>query len=75
MHTTKVEHNQQNRRWLTVLAAAIYLDCSRNLLDKDRITNLLGIPYARLGRHIRYDVNDLDAFLEASKQSAGVEYE
>ena len=69
MHTTNAENNQQNRRWLTVVAAAIYLDCSRNLLDKDRITKLHGIPYSRLGRHIRYDRADLDAFLEANKVS------
>lgn len=52
-------------RWLTVEEAARYLGCSRNFLDKDRVSRLHGIPYSRLGRHIRYDRIRLDAFLEA----------
>lgn len=57
-------------RWLTPQQAADYLGCSRNFLDKDRVTRLHGIPFARLGRHIRYSVDDLDAFLERSKLAA-----
>lgn len=57
-------------RWLTPQQAADYLGCSRNFLDKDRVTRLHGIPFAKLGRHIRYDVTDLDAFLEQSKHAA-----
>jgi DNA binding domain, excisionase family len=55
------------QRWLSPQQAAAYLGCSRNFLDKDRVSRLHGIPYARLGRHIRYAVADLDAFLNASK--------
>lgn len=57
------------KRWLSVTEAAQYLSCSRNFLDKDRVTRLHGIRFSRLGRHVRYDVEDLDAFLEASKDS------
>ena len=59
------------QRWLPTEDAAIYLDCSRNFLDKDRQTRLHGIPFSRLGRHIRYDVADLDAFLERTKTQGG----
>lgn len=59
---------QQERRWLSVAEAAAYLGCSRNFLDKDRIGKLHGIRFSRLGRHVRYDRADLDAFLEASKE-------
>ncbi len=52
-------------RWLSVDQAALYLGCSRNFLDKDRVTRLHGIPFAKLGRHIRYDRNALDEFLLA----------
>lgn len=55
------------RHWLNPQQAAAYLGCSRNFLDKDRTSHLHGIPFSRLGRHIRYDVADLDRFLEASK--------
>jgi excisionase family DNA binding protein len=61
-------HNQiKEKRWLTPQEAAQYLGCSRNFLDKDRVHRLHGIPFCRLGRHIRYDQFDLDAYLEGSK--------
>ena len=53
--------------WLTVEQAADYLGCSRNFLDKDRVTRLHGIPFARLGRHIRYSRDALDAYLELTQ--------
>lgn len=55
------------RRWLPTEDAANYLGCSRNFLDKDRLTRIHNIPFSRLGRHIRYDIADLDAFLERHK--------
>jgi len=60
-------HLSTSSRWLTPQQAADYLGCSRNFLDKNRVTRLHNIPFARLGRHIRYDRADLDAFLERSK--------
>jgi len=64
------------RRWLTVPEAAAYLGCSRNFLDKDRLTKLHGIRFSKLGRHVRYDRADLDAFLAAHKvpQTEGVSH-
>ena len=58
------------RRWLSNAEAAEYLGCSENFLDKDRLTRLHGVPFTRLGRHIRYDLADLDAFLERGKMQA-----
>lgn len=52
--------------WLSVEQAAQYLGCSRNFLDKDRVTRLHGIPFAKLGRHIRYSRKALDAYLEST---------
>ncbi len=31
------------------------------------MTRLHSIPFSKLGRHIRYNRNDLDAYLEARK--------
>ncbi len=59
--------NNTDSRWLTVEQAADYLKCSRNFLDKDRVTRLHGIPFARLGRHIRYSRDALDAYLESTQ--------
>ena len=56
--------------WLSVEQAAKYLGCSRSLLDKDRVTKLLGIPYSRLGRHIRYSRTELDAYLNSKSSSS-----
>jgi len=55
------------KKWGTTKIAAQYLDCSESLLAKDRISGLLGIPFCRLGRHIRYNLDDLDAYLESQK--------
>lgn len=64
MDRTSQSHSS---RWLPPQEAADYLGCCKSFLDKDRLTRLHGIPFARLGRHIRYDRADLDAFLERSK--------
>ena len=61
---------QTERFWLKTQQAANYLGCSRAFLDKDRGTRLHGIPFSRLGRHIRYARTDLDNFLERSKVRA-----
>ena len=58
----------KNNRWLTPQAAAEYLGCSRNFLDKDRLTHLHGIHFCRLGRHFRYEQSALDAFMERNKE-------
>ena len=55
------------RRWLSPQQAAEYLGCSRNFLDRDRLSRIHGIPFSKLGRHIRYDTEDLDAHLLRSK--------
>jgi len=52
------------KKWLTVMEAAAYLGVTRHFLDCDRCTRLHGIPFARLGRCIRYRLEDLDTWLE-----------
>jgi excisionase family DNA binding protein len=58
------------RRWANEKQAAEYLGSSTNFLAKDRITRLLAIPFYRMGRHIRYDLDELDEFIEASRNEA-----
>ena len=62
------QSNKQHSNWLSVAQAATYLGCSRGFLDKDRVQKIHGIPFSRMGRHIRYHTNDLDAFLESHKE-------
>ena len=59
-------------KWRSEEEAARYLDCSRSFLSKDRVTGLHGIPFYRLGRHIRYNVDDLDDFLMRSRTQSFV---
>jgi len=59
-------------RWLPPADAAIYLGCSKSFLDQDRVRKLHGIPFSKLGRHIRYCVDDLDAYLERNRVQVGV---
>jgi hypothetical protein len=47
------------------------LQCSESFLHQDRHSRVHGIPFSRLGRHVRYRQSDLDEFLEHSKSKAG----
>ena len=60
----------QARRWLSNKDAAIYLGCSPTFLNQDRLSGIHGIPFAKMGRVIRYDVRDLDRWLEQQKVRA-----
>jgi len=59
--------DEDHHRWLTTEEAAKYIGCSKNFLDKDRITRLHDIPFSKLGRHIRYDSFELDEYLEKTQ--------
>ena len=56
-----------SRRWVSEKQASDHLGCSMSTLAKDRVTGLLGIHFYRLGRHIRYKIEDLDVFLESTR--------
>lgn len=62
------EAHPQPRRWLNTNEAAEYLGCSAATLNKDRCHRLHNIPFSTLGRRVRYDVRELDAYLEQRKQ-------
>ncbi|MGE0483492.1 MAG: helix-turn-helix domain-containing protein [Gammaproteobacteria bacterium] len=59
-------------RLLTESEAAYYLKLSRSTLRQQRMQNrpvgrLRLIPFIRIGRNIRYDVRDLDAWITRQK--------
>jgi hypothetical protein len=60
------------KRFLTILEAAEYIDRHRSTLDKWRAENVV-LPYYRDGLKIMYAVDDLDAYL-ASKRVEPVAY-
>jgi len=55
----------ENTRLLTVKDAAAYLAISERKLWS--MTNSGEIPVVRLGRAVRYDLNDLDSFIQKAK--------
>lgn len=58
-----MESPRETSRYLKAPEAAAYLRVSVDLLNKDRMTKLHGIPFLRIGRRILYDRVSLDAWL------------
>jgi len=59
-------------RLLTVRDAARYLGVSTSYLNQGRLDGLSKSPgFVRLGRCVRYDVRDLDAWIEARRARCG----
>jgi excisionase family DNA binding protein len=54
---------------LTVREAADYLRLAKSTLDRLRTTGK-GPKFAKLGRVVRYDQRDLDAWLDGHKQTS-----
>ncbi|MEM7442899.1 MAG: helix-turn-helix domain-containing protein [Pseudomonadota bacterium] len=48
--------------------AAQYVNLAKATLEKDRVTGRLGIPFAKLGRRVIYDLNDLDAWVDRRRR-------
>ncbi len=64
------ENTQAARRAMTEIEAAIYINMSRSYLRQDRMNGIRhnrtpGPRYMKIGRRIRYLIEDLDAWLEA----------
>lgn len=66
---TRNSTSPHSKRWLSTREAAEYLGCSSSFLEKDRLSRLHGIPFSKLGRHVRYAVDDLDAHLQRNKEN------
>ena len=63
----KTSNSITSRRWLSTAEAAEYLGCSVFFLNRNRQLAGRAIPFTRLGRCVRYDIHDLDAYLETRK--------
>jgi hypothetical protein len=58
--------NSGSRRHYDPAGAAVYLDCSKSYLDKERSKGR-GPAYTKIAGHIRYEEQDLDAFRAARR--------
>jgi excisionase family DNA binding protein len=55
------------KKWGSTNDAAEHLDCSESSLNKELVNGLLGIPFHRLGRHVKYNFDELDQWLFSQK--------
>lgn len=58
-------------RWVAGKEAARYLGVSEGMLEEDRRTGRLGIPFHRIGRTVRYDLNEIDAWVRSGCSNPG----
>jgi len=64
------KHIQDAKRAISEAQAACYIGMSRSFLRQDRMNGIRenrtpGPRYVRIGKRIRYLIDDLDAWLEA----------
>jgi len=56
-------------RYLSVAAAVIYLGIPKSTLAKSRLSGD-GPRYSKRGRHVLYDIRDLDAWIAAGMRQS-----
>ncbi|HVM79907.1 MAG TPA: helix-turn-helix domain-containing protein [Stellaceae bacterium] len=57
------------RRLLDSEGAAQYLDCSKALMEKMRTAGN-GPRFVKIGASVRYDVRDLDAYIDSRRRTS-----
>ena len=62
-----IQKESSERKWVKQADAAKHLSCSESFLEVDRCTGKLKIPFHKLGRHVRYDLAELDQWLESRR--------
>ena len=68
--------SDERRRLLTETETADYFNLSRSTLRQQRLKNrrpsgIPRVPFVRIGRNIRYDVRQLDEFIESLRAVDG----
>lgn len=64
------EHHSRGRLLLDVAGAAEYLNVGERFIRRLVVAERC-IPFHRVGRHLRFDTVDLDAFVEAGRVDSG----
>ena len=57
----------KQKKYLNEKETAEYLNCSPVTLAKDRCDRKLGIPFYKLGRNVRYNIDDLETWMDSRK--------
>lgn len=58
-------------KFLTTQQTAELFGLSKSFLEKDRVTKLHGIPFAKVGRRVLYDPAAVESWLKAHTVNAG----
>lgn len=54
----------ETKRYMSTEEASKYLGVSKAFLDKARSTGLVGIPFLRVGRLVKYDRHAIDSWIQ-----------
>ncbi|HVB15166.1 MAG TPA: hypothetical protein VNF04_01405 [Stellaceae bacterium] len=52
-----------HKRYADTQATAEYMNMSAGFLEKARVTGTPKIPFLKIGRSVRYDLDQIDAFM------------
>jgi predicted DNA-binding transcriptional regulator AlpA len=58
-------HKRRQHRYADTRSTAQYMGMSEAFLEKARITGEPKIPYVKVGRAVRYDLDEIDALMAA----------
>ena len=73
MVRTKSEHSEPKRRLVRDTEAAAILGTTPGTLKQERHSPTWGLPWVRLGRAVRYDLGDLEAFIAGHRTTPEAE--
>lgn len=62
--SNKHTKNDEPQTWTNVRGIAAHTGLSVDFFNKDRCTQLIGIPFTRVGKRILYHIPTVDAFLK-----------
>ena len=63
MSIGSIGEGRSGRRYADTKATAAYMGVSTALLEKSRISGVPKIPFIKIGRAVRYDLDRIDAFM------------
>ena len=63
MSISSIAEARQSRRYADTKTTAEYMGVSAAFLEKARVTGLPKIPFIKLGRSVKYDLDVIDGFM------------
>ena len=70
MGISSISEGRQGRRYADTKATASYMGVSTAFLEKARVTGTPAIPFIKLGRSVKYDLDVIDQFMAECSRSS-----